>query len=303
MAGKREPGGGVPRAARAGLAGLAAVTLLALAAAGSQRGSLGRGGGHARFPLELVETLVLLLAVAGLAALVLAAWVLLPDQRLRTPRRRRGGGAYSLLMVLLVVLVVWVFRGQHQWFGRRQGPPTTTPPPGAGPDATAPPLMTTRYAWVPVLLVGLLVVALGAVLVAQAAAERRRRSGRSPRQRLAELVDDTLDDVLREPDPRRAVIAAWARMERGLAAAGLPRRAAEAPFEYLGRVLAEQRVRPAAAHRLTDLFERAKFSRHPVDRGMRDDAVAALLAVRQELLEQEQEEREEREEREEAMGR
>jgi hypothetical protein len=35
--------------------------------------------------------------------------------------------------------------------------------------------------------------------------------------------------------------------------------------------------------RLTDLFERAKFSHHTIDRAMRDEAVAALRAVRADL--------------------
>jgi hypothetical protein len=50
------------------------------------------------------------------------------------------------------------------------------------------------------------------------------------------------------------VIAAWARMERGLAAAGLPRHPAEAPFEYAGRVLEAALARPTSVHRLPGLF-------------------------------------------------
>jgi deoxycytidylate deaminase len=42
-------------------------------------------------------------------------------------------------------------------------------------------------------------------------------------------------------------------------------------------------VDPAAVRRLTGLFERAKFSRHAIDRAMRDEAVAALRAVRGDL--------------------
>ena len=281
MAGEREPGGGPPRAGRAVAAGLAACALVALAAVGSLRGPLGSGAGRPRFPLELVETLGLLIGVAAVALLVLGVVVLAPDQRLRARRTRRSGVS-GVLLVVLIVLGFWLFREPPGWLGGGQHPATTigSPPPGD----LQPPLVSTRYAWLPVVLVALLVLALAGVLVAQAAAERRRRAAaRSRRERLLELVDDTLDDVTREPDPRRAVIAAWARMERGLAAAGLPRRVAEAPFEYVARVLAEARISPPAVHRLTGLFERAKFSRHPVDRAMRDAAVQALLAVRREL--------------------
>ena len=54
-------------------------------------------------------------------------------------------------------------------------------------------------------------------------------------------------------------------MERALAAAGLPRRPAEAPLEYLERALVDLDATAASARRLTDLFRFAKFSDHPVD--------------------------------------
>ena len=38
-------------------------------------------------------------------------------------------------------------------------------------------------------------------------------------------------------------------------------------------------------HRLTGLFERAKFSHHTIGQADRDQAIAALRAVRQELAE------------------
>ena len=97
-------------------------------------------------------------------------------------------------------------------------------------------------------------------------------------------MDESLDDLRAEPDPRRAVIAAYARLERVLAAHRLPRRPAEAPLEYLGRMLAELSVSPEAARRLTDLFERAKFSQHAVGTEMKEEAIAALETVRDDLL-------------------
>jgi hypothetical protein len=72
-------------------------------------------------------------------------------------------------------------------------------------------------------------------------------------------------------------------MEDALAASGLARAAAEAPFEYLGRALQELETSAAAARRLTDLFERAKFSQHEPAEAMRDEAIEALIAVRDEL--------------------
>jgi hypothetical protein len=100
---------------------------------------------------------------------------------------------------------------------------------------------------------------------------------------LSAALDESLDDLRREPDPRRAVIAAYARAEGVLAAHGVPRRPAEAPLEYLARVLVGLRVRASAVLELTELFERAKFSTHRIDHSMKDDAIGALVAVRDDL--------------------
>ena len=105
----------------------------------------------------------------------------------------------------------------------------------------------------------------------------RRRIG------LSRAVDDSIDDLRSDPDIRRAVIAAYARMEGALGAAGMPRRPSEAPFEYLERSLVELDASADAARRLTDLFERAKFSQHEPAESMRDEASDALVAVRDEL--------------------
>jgi hypothetical protein len=68
-----------------------------------------------------------------------------------------------------------------------------------------------------------------------------------------------------------------------LRAHGLPRRPAEAPLEYLDRVLRELGGQAASVDRLTVLFERAAFSRHEVGPEMRDEAVAAFHGLRDNL--------------------
>jgi uncharacterized protein DUF4129 len=102
-------------------------------------------------------------------------------------------------------------------------------------------------------------------------------------QELREVLDETLDDLRNEADPRKAVIAAYARMERILGAHGLPRRPSEAPQEYLERVLVDLRVTRKSVERLTELFARAKFSQHDVDPQMKDDAIEALVALREQV--------------------
>ena len=62
------------------------------------------------------------------------------------------------------------------------------------------------------------------------------------------MLTETLDDLRSEPDPRKAVIGAYAKMERTLAARGLPRHESEAPEEYLARILdVVERERPLGA--------------------------------------------------------
>jgi uncharacterized protein DUF4129 len=275
---------GPPPPARGALLALAAAALLALVAVGAARGPLGSGAGRPAFPADLVASLLLLLLVAVVATVVLAVVVLVPDQRLQTPRRRRNGYLVALLPLALL-LAVWLFREPLRLLGElgRDGAPVSTLPVLGAPETSVTP---TRPGALPLLVAGVAVVAMVAIVAAGLLADRRRRGPpRTAAERLVELLDDTLDDIERDPDPRRAVIAAWARMERGLAVAGLPRQPAEAPFEYAGRVLAASRVRPEFVHRLTDLFERAKFSRHTIDHAMRVEAVAALRAVRSDLAE------------------
>jgi hypothetical protein len=283
VADDRQPGRREPPASRVVLLALAAAGLVALVAVGSLRGPLGRGGGRPSYPADLVDSLILLVLVAAAAAGVLALTVLLPDRHRAVPRARRSSLA-ALLLPMLIVVAVWLFTGPLRLGGQdeRAAPPSTLPP----LDPPQPPAGLPRPGWLPLLVACLAVLAVAAVVGGQLLAERRRRGPARPRaDRLVELLGETLDDIERELDPRRAVIAAWARMERGLAAAGLPRHPAEAPFEYAGRVLEAARVSPAAVHRLTDLFERAKFSHHAVEEAMREEAVAALRAVRRELAE------------------
>jgi len=141
-----------------------------------------------------------------------------------------------------------------------------------------------RVRWDEIALVLVLVAGVGVLLYAG----RRTRQQRPPwrlrsQEAVSQALDESLDDLRNEPDLRRAIIAAYARMERALAAGGLPRRPSEAPFEYVERALGELETSAESARRLTDLFEWAKFSHHEPGPEMRDDAIDALIAVRDEL--------------------
>ena len=60
-------------------------------------------------------------------------------------------------------------------------------------------------------------------------------------QAVSLALDESLDDLRNEPDLRRAIIAAYARMEAALAGVGLARRPSEAPLEYMERALTSPR--------------------------------------------------------------
>ena len=291
------PGHGSTNRGRRGLLPVvAAVVLLGLVAVGALRGPLGGGRGRPHYPADLVDSLLLLLLLAMLAGGVLAIMSLWPDRHLLRQRRRRAG-SFSLILPMAVVLALWLLRDVLGLSGGADDPPASTL---ASPSTLEVPTPPAEPGVVPLVVAGVALAAMVGLAVAQLMAERRRRRPpRTPAERLVELLDDTLEDLEREPDPRRAVIAAWARMERGLAAAGLPRHPAEAPFEYAGRVLEAALaptdrgtppgfpgpLRPASVHRLTGLFERAKFSRHPIGQADREEAMAALRTVRRELAE------------------
>jgi hypothetical protein len=102
-------------------------------------------------------------------------------------------------------------------------------------------------------------------------------------EELASSISTAIDDLEAEPDARRAVIAAYARMEGVLGRHGLHRRPSETPVEYLGRVLLQLSARGDAVERLTGLFERAKFSTHEIDASMKADAIGALREIRDDL--------------------
>jgi hypothetical protein len=100
---------------------------------------------------------------------------------------------------------------------------------------------------------------------------------------VAGSISEAIDDLESEPDARRAVIAAYARMEGVFGRHGLRRHVSETATEYLQRILLGLTTRVEAVGRLTGLFEQAKFSDHPIDGRMKQDAIDALRVIRDDL--------------------
>ncbi|MGH2894977.1 MAG: DUF4129 domain-containing protein [Solirubrobacteraceae bacterium] len=157
----------------------------------------------------------------------------------------------------------------------------------AGPLATRPlPATAHGYtvpAWLPWTALGIVLAGLivGAGLWWWRAREPAAIAGlqATPAEAAVQAAIGALDGV---DDPRDAVIAAYAAMQDTLAARGVPRLPAEAPREYLQRVLRATAASEAEAEArtLTGLFEEARFSIHPISGGIRERALSALRAVR-----------------------
>src|SRR5262249_25623632 len=158
------------------------------------------------------------------------------------------------LVLLLILLLAHVHRRIHGTGGQRPHPVHTAPQ-GQGQQRPVrhnlPNEPSARFRWQSAAGVLVLLLAPGGGDLASPWDRRPTSAGkaRTAAEALAEVLDDTLDDLRNEGDPRRAVIAAYARMERTMAAYGLPRIPSEAPEEYLRRMLAGLDVSGASAGR------------------------------------------------------
>jgi Domain of unknown function (DUF4129) len=246
----------------------------------------------------LVQTIVL-------ALFALSALLLLFLQRPRPPvegtvplRARRRPSTWtaflSLLPFLALLGIAWYYVAHHGpgedthgieraitaivglmdllAFARK--PPTSIPL----VDATVAALV---LAFALALFALLLLVTFAARLEAWWAARAARDATPSP----PDEPVVTLDDPRLEPDPRRAVILAWARVERALAGARAPRAPWQTPAELTRVALARLPLPEGAVRRLTGLFEIARFSDRPLGGEARAAACACLDEITAALAE------------------
>jgi Domain of unknown function (DUF4129) len=280
---------------RRALLGLCALVLLLVAVAIASSGSVPAGTAGTRRPADkLVDVLIslfLLLMVVGVGM-----WIYLLALRkdvvansLANRTRRSPLVSFLTFMLafgLLALVVRWmsVDEALRRRIAARIGLSSSSSGGTAGgtKGSTA---YEPQFATGPVLVVLALVAIAVLAWYLSYRARRRRLEPMSDALLpvLADVLDETIDDLRAEADPRRAVIAAYARMERALAAYGLPRHPSEAPDEYLQRIFSDLDVSRRATSRLTALFSWAKFSGHDVAPEMKDEAIEALEAVRAEL--------------------
>jgi Domain of unknown function (DUF4129) len=284
---------------------LGAILLAALVGIASRPGGVGPGGPvPPREPLAFLLQTALYLGIAAeivvLAAIAHALWP--QGRRKRQPDEWEWVAdepevhwAVKLLLLAVPTLMLAGVIAALIFF-RQQG--MSPHPAGVAPGVAPPPIPGSPghptssgtgdhfLAWASLGMAG---ATIAAAWMAWFLVERRRRAWRQDRPRaaresLSDAIEESLEALRSDPDPRAAVIAAYSSMERAFARTGQPRRFFEAPLEFVGRVLASIPGATRDAEQLTDLFELARFSQHSVDEEMRELAVTALSRVRDQLL-------------------
>lgn len=285
-------------------AGLAALSFLVLVVATAARPG---AGGAARLdrPLAsaLLSVLLTLVGLAGLASLALALALVVGRSRRRGPEPAAGRPSSLRRLFAPLVLVAWMAAAALliRAFARRHSPTALGSAAAAGRTLRAAPHalpfdpVAAGATLAAVALTATLVLALG--VVTRPRGRRARLVGlpalgadgsladpADAAKRLAAALEAVeVPDPDTEPDPRRAVVAAWLSLEEAARAAGVARSASETAEELLAALQRRLGATAAAARRLTAAFEVARYSDHPVGEALRGECIAALAAVRTEL--------------------
>ena len=271
-----------PRWAAALLA-VAVLVLVTLAAMGAQDlpGSETRPSPFA-IDIDLLTVARIMMGIlAGIVALLLVLILLPGGPPIKLPERKKSSPLKLLAGIVLLFAILLILQ---PFLGR----PRQEPEPFESGDAAAqietPANQQSGSHWGLIILGGAVLLVVWGVAAATRPAVELEVITELPAPALVTgVIDSVLVELERSTDPREVVIGAYARMERALTVAGLPRHASEAPLEYLARSLHRLRVSRPAVSRLTRLFEVARFSHHEVDPDMGREAVVALNDIRNEL--------------------
>ena len=278
-----------PRAFLPAILVLALVAVVAVAATGSTGG----GTAETRRPSDIVlDTFFTFALLALVPAAALLIYGLMQRkaiaEEIASGKYQRSGMLISFLILAASFALIWYFRpgGLNAVFARDQEDrlqPELLEPRPERPDPNG--AYDPELAWIPlVVVVGLVAIGVGLYALATRRRAQTLGSGRSGlADEIAEVLQESLDDLRAEPDARRAVIAAYARLERTFASSGLARLRQETTEEYVGRILGQLDVDSRLVRRLTELFTRAKFSQHAVDEAMKQEAIEALAQIRDDL--------------------
>jgi hypothetical protein len=284
----REPQG---RRARLALVAAALVALLAIVALASRSGfghsNAAPTSGYASYAFTVFLILFALMIPVAVYAFLLQMREADVTNRRSFSRRVMHNLATVLVLGGIGAVIVYVRTHHGHLFGIHITPFQRGGQAGTSGSGSAKSSFQPSFEWPVVWAAGAILVVVAVTLFVR---RRRRPKGLEAlpaeaemSEQLATSISDAIDDLEAEPDARRAVIAAYARMESTLARNGLRRRPSETPIEYLRRILLGLTARADAVVRLTDLFELAKFSRHDIDASMKLEAIGALREIRDDL--------------------
>ncbi len=258
-------------------------------------------------------------ALAGsLALLAIAVVARLRDPRVMAPNigdlsdmlgTGRGRPSWRVLLIGLAVIVAWLLIGMmlvrlwvpHDVTSSAPNSPPNAPPSGQtnAPRPRQHPQNDTGNMF-GILLASTIPMLLLLVTGSAVMSRRRRRAAapgalaeyspepRAPAPpseslaRAAELGLAEMADLSR--DPREAIIACYAAMERELAnVPGAAPQEFDTPTEVLARAVRQHALQADNAVQLVNLFAEARFSPHVMNEGHRDVAVRVLRLVLDEL--------------------
>jgi antitoxin (DNA-binding transcriptional repressor) of toxin-antitoxin stability system len=278
----------------------AVAVLLVVTAVGLQaHGTFARGQNQAIAGVSGAVLAIALSAAEGIA--VIAFIVVLASTRLQRPPQAQSDDedelerlyipwwAKTLGVLLAVAALVTPFAVLFTRKPRMIGPrPLPGGPAGGGLIRPAVPPSSSAWPLITGMVIAILVVLILAVL-----SRRRRPAPRTPhagRRRLAALLDSLAagsEALTAGGEPRAAIIACYAAMERGFAAAGSAPAVADTPAEVLARATRAGLVRAEPAETLTGLFRRARYSTQPMTSTDSRVAADALTELRTDLASQE----------------
>lgn len=273
----------ITRAARAVVIGAGLTLLLGLVAVATQSG-FGHTGRHSQASHALTSYGLTVFLVLFFAAIPVAIYFRILQFDAEAAMARRGFSRYlrGLVGVGFAFAVAFALHKLWPHLHQRHTPPHISKPhtgKGAFGHGRPPKNSSPTFEW-PVLWAGVALLVVAAVTGIARARRREPLRDLPLEEDVVATIEGAIEELESEPDPRRAVIAAYARMEAVLGRHGLARRLSETPIEYLQRVLLGLTAHGNAVTRLTGLFERAKFSAHPIDQSAKSDAIGALREIR-----------------------
>jgi hypothetical protein len=284
---------GAPRVQmRAAAAAAAMALLLAVAAVATRGGGAGStappgsdaastAGHHA--VIIVIVVLTPILALLGGALFIYAQVFRLREMDAEAVKRtKRNRRRLAIAFAVFLAVEAYALRTGHRpWGFLHLSNPFSSA--GGGSRGIAPHQVPrsahtpiTGTDWTAIVVIWVLLLAAAAILVVRLRGARGTLRQRPLPAEADEPGEPEVARLRRERNPRRAVIAAYAAMERLMARDGVPRGAHEAPMEYLGRVTLQGHHGVAAVHRITALFQRARFSGRPIDEEMRGRAIDAV---------------------------